>query len=199
MALTRSFLKSTGLTDEQINAVMEEHVAVTDSLKSERDTLKAEAEKYRADAELLPDVKKQLAELRGIQEKYEKEHAEYSEYKAQVAREAEEAKVRNAYRKLLTDERISEKRLDAIMRVTDFSSISLDRDGALKNADALREQARKDWGDFIQTDVERGATVENPPKTDTNAFNGMSLSEKMVYANRNPTAPEVRDWLNRKE
>ena len=198
MALTRSFLKSSGLTDEQINAVMEEHVAVTESLKSERDALRSDVEQYRADAERLPELVKQVEELQGIKEKYDKEHADFSEYKAQVAREAEEAKVKSAYRKLLADEHIGEKRLDAILKITDFSGMALDKDGALKNADTLREQARKEWSAFIFTDGERGANVENPPHTDTNAFSSMSLTEKMLYANRNPAAPEVAEWLNRK-
>ena len=38
----REFLKALGLSDEQITAVQEAHVAVTDELKKQRDDLKAD-------------------------------------------------------------------------------------------------------------------------------------------------------------
>ena len=44
MAFTRSFLKATGLNDEQISSIMEEHVAVVDGLKKERDAYARKAE-----------------------------------------------------------------------------------------------------------------------------------------------------------
>lgn len=159
MAFTRSFLKSVGLTDDQITAVMDEHTTVTDGLKQQRDNYKAEAEK-------LPGVQKQLDDLKGgedYRDKYEKEHAAYEAYKTEVAKEAETAKVKAAYRKLLADEKISEKRLDAVLRLTDFDGMKLDKDGNLEGADKLREAIKKEWGEYITTTAERGATVENPP------------------------------------
>ena len=59
---TRNFLKALGLTDDQVNAIVEEHTSVTDALKKQRDDAKAEAEKFKADAEKLPDIQKEQAE-----------------------------------------------------------------------------------------------------------------------------------------
>ena len=119
MSLTRSFLKSMSLTDEQISAIMDEHVAVTDRMKNE-------IEQYKAAANQLPEVQKELDDLKGGEDyraKYDAEHQAFEDYKAKVAAEANEASVKAAYRKLLADERISEKRLDSVMKVTDFSGM----------------------------------------------------------------------------
>ena len=159
MAFTRSFLKSVGLTDDQITAIMDEHTSVTDGLKQQRDNYKAEAEK-------LPDIQKQLDDLKGGEDyktKYENEHAAYEAYKAKVAQDAETAKIGAAYRRMLAEEGISEKRLDAVLRLTDLSGMKLDGEGKLENADKLREAIKKDWGEYITTTEERGAKVENPP------------------------------------
>lgn len=53
MALTRAFLKSMTLTDEQISAIIEEHSATVTGLKGE-------ITKYKEDAEKVPDLQKKL-------------------------------------------------------------------------------------------------------------------------------------------
>lgn len=162
MAFTRSFLKASGLTDEQVTAVMEEHVAVTDALKGERD-------KYKAEAEKAADLQKQLDGINGgedYKEKWEKEHQAFEDFKKKTADDAEAAKVQAAYRSLLIDEKIGAKRLDSIMRVTDFSKMKLDKEGKLVNEAELRKSIGDEWGEFRTTITEKGAKVETPPKTD---------------------------------
>lgn len=158
MSFTRSFLKATGLTDEQISAVMDAHSEVVDALKSQRDG-------YKADAEKLPEIQQQLDALKGAEEykgKYEKEHESFERYKAKVQADAEAAKVQAAYRKLLTDEKVSEKRLDAVIRLTDFSGMKLKEDGTLEDADKLRKGIRDDWGDYIVTEKTIRENVATP-------------------------------------
>lgn len=193
MAFARSFLESVGLTKEQVSAVMEEHVAVTDGLKKERDTYKAEAEKVPG----LEEKLKAHADNEDYKTKYEREHTAFESYKAKVAQEAESAKVSAAYRKLLTDEKISEKRLDAILRVTDLSAMKLTKDGTLEGEAKLRESIKTDWAEFITKKEERGAGVDNPPDHDNTTFETMSLAEKMQYANAHPSDAAVTAWLNK--
>ena len=191
MAFSRSFLKSTGLMDEQITAVIEEHTAVTDALKADRDKWKTEADKAA-------DLQKQLDGLSGGEDwkqKYEDEHQAFEDFKAKSAQEAETAKVKAAYRKLLLDEKISEKWLDRVMKGVDFSGMKLDKDGNLQNVDRLKEAIEQEWGDIKTTVTERGADVDKPPKADNNSFNTMSLAEKMQYANQHPADPSVTAWL----
>lgn len=161
MGFSRSFLKATGLTDEQITAVMEEHTAVTDALKGQRDGYKEQAEKAAG-------LQKQLEELQSgenWQEKFEEEHKAFENFKKQTAQDAEAARVRAAYRKLLADEGIGEKRLDSILKVTDTGKLTLDKDGRLMNEDSLRKAINDEWSEFKTTVTEVGATVEKPPQT----------------------------------
>lgn len=160
MSFSRSFLKATGLTDEQITAVMEEHTAVTDALKKQRDDYKQEADKAA-------DLQKQLDGLKGgddYKQKYEDEHQAFEDFKKKAAQDAEAAKIRAAYRKLLTDEKIGEKWLDRIIKGTDFSGIKLDKDGNLADLDKLKETIDKEWGDVKTTVTQQGAKVETPPQ-----------------------------------
>lgn len=159
MAFTRTFLKTMNLTDEQISAIMEEHVAVTDALKKQRDDYKAEADK-------LPEALKELDAVKGGEDykaKWESEHKSFEDYKAQIKAEADLNKVKAAYRKLLMDEKISDKRLDAVIRLTDFGKMTLDKDGNLENADQLREGIRSEWGDYIATTRTEHERVATPP------------------------------------
>lgn len=161
MAFTRNFLKSTGLTDEQISAVMEEHVAVVDGLKADRDSYKQEAEKAA-------DLQKQLDDLakgENWQKKFEDEHKAFEDFKAKTASDAEAAKVRSAYRKLLAGEGIGEKRLDTILKVTDLSKMKLDKDGNLVDEATLKKAINDEWSEFKTVVTERGAQVEKPLQT----------------------------------
>lgn len=172
MAFTRPLLKSLGLTEEQVQAVIEAHLDVVNPLKAERD-------QFKADADQLAQVTQKRDELQAIVNKgdYEKEHQAFEEYKAQVAREAEQAKVQAAYRKLLTEEKISEKRLDAICKVTDFTGMKLDKDGNLQGADQLRQAIKSDWAEFVTETRERGAVVETPPVT-----GGKVMTREEIFA-----------------
>ena len=166
MAFGRTWLKNIlqeedKSVEEKVAEIMKEHVSVTDGLKEERDGYKEQAGKAA-------DLQKQLEESQGgenWQEKYEKEHEAFESFKKQTAQDAESAKVKSAYRKLLADEGIGEKRLDSIIKVTDFSKMKLDKDGNLEKADELKKAINEEWSDFKTTVTERGATVEKPPQT----------------------------------
>lgn len=160
MAFTRSFLKSIGLDEEKIQTVIDAHLEVVNTLKEERDKLKQ-------DAASVSDLQKKLESYESSEDfkaKYEDEHKAFEDYKADVKAKAELAKVQSAYRKLLAEEKISEKRLDAVCRLTDFSKMKLDKDGNLADIDALRSSIKSDWADYITETTVKGADVETPPK-----------------------------------
>lgn len=172
MAFTRSFLSATGLTEEQVKAVMEEHVSVTDALKSDRD-------KFRAEAEKAAELQKELDGIKGgenYKEKFEEVSKAFDDFKKKTADDAEAAKVRAAYRKLLIEEKIGEKWLDRVMESADFSGMKLDADGNLTDKDKLKENLDKKWGDVKTTITEKGANVEKPPHTG----NGRKTREEIM-------------------
>ena len=179
---------------EKAQQIMDGHITVTDGLKEERDSYKADAEKA---ADLQKQLDDHLASGEDFKKKYEDEHNAFESYKGRIASEAQAAKVRSAYRSLLSGEGISEKRLDSILKVTDLSKLKLDEDGNLMDVEQLNKSINDEWGEFKTTITEKGAKVENPPKIDTNVFDTMSLAQKMQFANQNPSDPAVQAWLNK--
>ena len=146
---------------EKAQKIMDEHISVTNGLKDERDS-------YKADAEKATDLQKQLDDIANgedFKKKYEDEHQAFEDFKKKTESDANAAKVGAAYRKLLSGEGISEKRLDAILKVTDLSKMKLDKDGNLEKADELKKAINDEWGEFKTTVTEKGAVVEKPLQT----------------------------------
>ena len=178
--------------EEKEQAIMNGHIAVTDAIKDDRD-------KYKTEADRAAELQKQLDEKSGEdwKQKYDDTVKAFENFKAQTAQNAETAKVKAAYRKMLTEEGIGENRLDAILRVTDLSKMKIGEDGNLVGSDDLRNAIRTDWDAFIPQKEERGAKVETPPKQDNNTFDSLSLADKMAYANEHPGDPSVMAWLKK--
>lgn len=158
----KALLSEKGMPVENLDAAAEEicsrHTADLDSIKEQRDS-------YKADAEKLADVQKELESLKHdpYEVKYSAIKEEFESYKKeQTAKETKAAKA-NAYRAMLKELGVSEKRLDAILRVTDLDGIALEKDGALKDLDKLKESAKAEWADFIPTTSEKGAETVTPP------------------------------------
>lgn len=150
MALTRAMLKGMGLTEEQISAIIDEHTNVTSALKDQ-------IKEYKADAEKLPDIQKELDDLKkdtsasDWEKKYNDEHSAFEKYKTDVDNKEKSEKIKSAYKKLLSECKVGDKHLDSIIRVTDFSEMKLTEDGSLEGADKLKEKIGSDWSGFIST------------------------------------------------
>lgn len=165
MALTRKFLAALGIEQEKIDEIIDAHTETVNALKEERDG-------YKKDAEALPGVQKELDELREAAEKnpdgvykqqYEDLKSEYDQYKADVEAKETKAKKTEAYRRLLKDCKVSEKRIDSILRVTDIDAVELDKDGNVKDADEAKKKVAEEWADFVVTEEDQGAGTSTPP------------------------------------
>lgn len=171
MSLTRRLLTSMGIDAEKIEEIVNAHSETVEALKKERDGYKTDAEKYKADAEKLPDVEKELNDLKKAAEKdgsFEKKYndlkTEYDKYKNDVDTEKTTAKKTAAYKALLKEAGVSEKRIDTILRVSDISGIELAEDGKIKDAEERTKSIKEEWADFIETDGKRGAEIKTPPE-----------------------------------
>ena len=164
MSLTRKMLKAMGIEEEKIDQIIEAHIEVTDGLK-------ADIDKYKGDAEKLPGVQKELDDLKaagdgGYKEKYEKEHKAFEDFKtAQTEKETKQAKEK-AYTDFLKTVGVSEKRIPAILKVTDLNSVELDGD-KVKDAEKLTESVKTEWADFIESSSTSGANTQTPPANNT--------------------------------
>lgn len=163
MALTRKLLKSMGLTDEQIDSVIEEHTNTVNGLKDEVTKLKESAERLPSVQKELDDLKKVTADYDDWKIKYTDEHKAFEDYKKDVETKATTEKLRNAYKALLKANNVDEKRLDTILKVTDLTSKKLTEDGKFENEKELSEAIQSEWKDFVVTSANKGVQVDTPP------------------------------------
>lgn len=174
--LTRKMLKAMGIEDEKIEQIVDAHTEVTEGLKSERD-------QYKADAERLVTVQQELDALKAKngddwKAKYDTLKKTFDDFKTETASREKSEKVKAAYSQLLKDSKVDEKRIDAILKITDLSGMSLDENGKLVDADKLKESIKTEWSAFIQTTGTKGTDVETPPDN----HGGATLTKADIYA-----------------
>lgn len=175
MALTRKFLSALGIEADKVDEIISAHSETVDALKAERDGFKADAEAYKtakADIDKLEKQVKEYEDAQGNEDsykvKYEAIKEEYDSYKKGVEAEATKQVKLTAFKDLLKDIGISEKRIDAVAKVSDIDSLELDKDGNIKKVDDLKEKLKEEWSDFIVTETKQGADVKKPPKNEGN-------------------------------
>ena len=175
MALTRKMLKAMGIEEEKIEQIIEAHAETVDGLKTDLN-------KYKGDAEKLPSVQKELDEIKaagdgGFKEKYEKEHQAFEDFKKELkSKETREAKAK-AFRDLLKEAGVSEKRIDTVLKCTDMEGIELLEDGKIKDADKHKENIKAEWSDLIVQEQ-----IENPqtPTPAKNSGNGAKTRDDIM-------------------
>ncbi len=160
MALTRKLLKGMGLTEEQVDTIIEAHTETVDGLKEQVKT-------YKTDAEKVPGLEKQLKDMENgegedYKAKYEEEHSKFETYKKDIAAKEAAASTERLFRAELTALGITGKRADAVVRATDMTALKV-KDGAFEDVKTVQDGIRTDWGDFIPATTTTGAKVETPP------------------------------------
>lgn len=202
MALTRKSLKAMGLTDEQIESVIDMHsetvndlkdkIGDADTLRTENAELKATAEKYKTELET---VKTASAENEKYKEQYETTKAEYEKFKTDTETKAAKAAADATFTKWLRDNGYTEKGVAKIVKYGGFAP-EFNKDGTIKNADKLAESVSAEWSEYKASEKTEGAKTENPPaNVNKSAFDGLPLGEKMKYANEHPNDANVKAFL----
>ncbi|MBQ2349367.1 MAG: hypothetical protein II392_00960 [Mycoplasma sp.] len=155
-------LKGMGLTDEQVDAIIEEHASAKDNLKvkikSLEEQLKDSEEIRNKYNDLADDVKKN-----NWKDKFDNLSKEFKEYKQEIENSRIQESKKEAYKNLLIKNGISEKQLSAILEVTKYDDIEIDENGDLKDAKELENQIKDKWGGFIVKTHVEGLNTENPP------------------------------------
>ena len=85
--------------------------------------------------------------------KWEQEHEAFEKFKGEVEAKELNGKKQSEIKNLLKELSISEKRHDIILKALspDLGNIELDKDGKIKNVDALKTSLTTDWAEFIET------------------------------------------------
>ena len=162
MALTRKLLKGMGLTDEQVDTIIEAHTDTVDGLKEQ---VKA----YKADADKLPTVQKELDDLKaagddGWEEKakgWEKKYTDLvAENKSKETKAAKEAAARAYYE----SKGITGDNLTIAMMGSGAALEQLELDGdKIKDAAALDSLVGGAFAKLVSTTKEKGVNTEPPP------------------------------------
>lgn len=196
MAFTRKFLSAMGIEADKVDEIINAHIEVVDGLKEERDNFKKDAEKL-ADVQKKLDKANETIAKQGDGEvvpksDYDKIKKEYDDYKAGIDAEKTHTAKEHAYRELLKAAGVSDKRISAVVKVTDIDGIELDKDGKIKDADERTNNIKTEWADFIETTTTHGAKTSNPPANNGNSgvtkedFQKMSYKDRLQIYNENP-------------
>ena len=199
MAMTRKGLKAMGLTDEQIDSIIEMHTETVDGLKDKLKTAEDKANK-------LDDVQKELDGLKAnsgddYKAKYEAEKKAFADYKAdQTAKETKAAKEK-AVKAYFEGKNITGANLDIAMRGCrdEIGAIELDGD-KIKDTAALDALVGGTFAGLVVTKSVHGAQTANPPannggskltkadifKKDDHGRYVMSTSERQKALAENP-------------
>lgn len=176
MALTRKLLKGMGLTDEQVDTIIEAHTDTVDGLK-------ADISKYKADAEKLPGVQKELDNLKavgdgGYKEKYEKEHSAFEAFKTDITAKESKAAKEKAVRAYFESKNITGANLDLAMRGCGEEMVALElENGKIKDTKSLDALMEGTYKGLVSTTHTKGADPANPP---ANAGGGAMTKDQIM-------------------
>lgn len=175
MALTRKALKAMGLTDEQVDSIVEMHTETVDGLKEKIRIAEEKAADY-------DEVKKQLEASKGgkdYKSEYDKLKGEFDAYKKDVTEKETAAAKTKAVRAYFESKGIKGGNLEIAMRGAkdEISAVELDGD-KIKDAKALDELVGGTFKGLIVSESTKGADQVNPP-----AGGGSVLKSKAeIYA-----------------
>lgn len=177
MALTnanvKEILSKAGVDSENmreaVNAIIDGHTTSIEALREERDAYKEKAQKADELQRQLEKAQKDLKDATSdeAEEKYKTKYEmlkdEFKEFKKSIEEKATKENKTKAYKDMLKEAGISDKRIDAVLRVSDVDSIEFDEEGNIKGKDELIKGIKEEWNDFIQTADVQGASTDNPP------------------------------------
>ena len=166
MALTRNFLKSMNLTDEQVNAIIESHAESIEGLTQARNEYKAKADQADALTRQLNEANEKLVNS-GDAARIQKE---FDDYKAGIEAEKTAAKNHSVMDVFLRDQ-VGVKRESArklILEALDMNKYPQEN-GQLKNAEAVASELKTKYLDATFCHVSpiststSGVLVNQPP------------------------------------
>ena len=164
MAFRRSTLAAMGLTNEQVDSIIELHTETVNALK-------ADIDKYKEAAEKLPDVQRQLDEANSklknsddYKGKYESEKAAHDKLKADIQTKETTAKKSSAFKAYLKEKGYSENGIGKITKYGGYiDKIELDEEGKITNSDKLMTSIEAEWSEYKPQAGTQRHTPVTPP------------------------------------
>lgn len=200
MALSRNFLKALGLTEEQVNSIVEANAETISGLKDELKTEREKADRLAAVEKELNDLKTANAGKPNYEELYNADHTALenlrSEIAAKEARTAKEAAIGAFFEK---NNIVGKQKKIAMMAIKgDIDGYEVDQDGKLKDTSKLDALIKEDFAGLVSTTRTEGAGIAEPPANiGGDTFDKLPLYEKMKFANEHPNDASVKAFLGK--
>lgn len=183
-ARLKEILSEAGCDSEHIGDAVEKilsgHVATVDALKEQIAGLEEQVKTYEGEHEELETLRKNGGDLSALQK-------EYDDFKAEVESEKAKAKKESAFRDLLKEAGISEKRFSSIIKCSgdDINGIEFDEEGKVKGSSDLVEKVKADWSDFIESSHTEGVKTPTPP---SNNGSKTTMTREQIRSIADPVA-----------
>ena len=177
MSLTRKALKAMGLTDEQIDSVIEMHTDTVSGLKDKLEVaenngkdvekLTAEVEKYKNELE---KANKSITESEKLKEQYENTKSEYEKYKGEIAAKEMKTAKEKAVREYYKSKGINDDNMSIAMRGSrsEIDAMELDEKGKIKDTKVFDELIKGDYAKLISHTEVKGVQTQVLPPNATN-------------------------------
>lgn len=172
MALTRKFLATLGIEADKIDEIIGAHSETVEALKEEREKFRIDAEKYTKTKEELDKANEKLKDYGkedSFKVKYDALKEDFDNYKKEIQTEKSNTDKRSAYKALLKEIGIADKRIDAVAKLVDLEKIKLDKDGKIEGVEDLKKSLSEEWADFIVKSGTQGAATATPPSGEGSA------------------------------
>lgn len=171
MAFTREFIRKAAkesgveIPKEFEDALVSEHLTARDAYADAQ--VKDALDKNKPTD--VPEVKDS--------EEYKTLKKQFEDYKTEVNKKETRNAKEKAYRALLREAGVSDKRLDSVLRVSDVDGVELDSEGKIKGAEKLLANIKSEWSDFIGITSIQGAQTATPPGDTT----GKTMTKEDIY------------------
>jgi hypothetical protein len=165
MALTRKLLKSLGVSDDAVEAIIDAHSETVTGLKERIATLEQQTEDFSVVTKERDELKEKVETLTTNGGDAAKVQAEFDAYKAEVEGEKARTAKRAALDALLRD-KVGVKRDEArqlILEAAKLDEYELDDSGAIKDADGHVKTLGEKYSAFVGTTRTTGAKPITPP------------------------------------
>lgn len=183
-AILNAFKDGDETLENSTKALLDKMHSEIDAEKDRYDSLQKEFDEYKS-------TNKDTGDADEWKSRFEKERDAFKAFKAEQAASADKAVRVDKYKALLKEAGVSDKRLDAILKVTDLNGIEF-KDGDFTDRDKLTESIKSDWADFIVTKETNGADTPNPS---ANAGGGTysSVADIMKIADRQQRRRAIKE------
>lgn len=136
-------------------------------------------DRYNTKKTLADELQEKLDAAGEFEEKYNKLKTEYDAYKNEQEAKALRTEKENAYKEMLKNIGIPEKRIPVILKTVNFDELDF-KDGKFDKADEIEKTAKEDWADFIVTTKETGVDSAKPPENNGGKENKPSRAAELA-------------------